>query len=295
MTELIFSDGGAGALQMAMSGGELTVCGAKITVDGEGNETAESFVPAPYTGPRIEGSTDDIAAIWLMADVGDISALHDWRSRLELLNGIFDIHEMETAGETDREAARARELVSRLERAAEAGAPVRIWWSDAADESCGFCWAMSILEHSRGEVLSVKVPHMWKSASGHPALLGTRGLAPGDFPRLLELEAPVAQEQRRAAAGLWERLVRENSPLRAVINGSLCSVPEDFYDYALRAALPAGEFKVIEAIGRALSEGPPSPGDWWYAFRLRRMLAAGELEQVKQHKRFYFTTLRKKA
>lgn len=31
----------------------------------------------------------------------------------------------------------------------------------------------------------------------------------------------------------WTDLVNENSPLRAVINGKLIGVPEDFYDFRI--------------------------------------------------------------
>lgn len=85
----------------------------------------------------------------------------------------------------------------------------------------------------------------------------------------------------------------ENAPLRAVINGVPCSVPEDFYDYALYNAFPQGEFKVVEALGRAIGKGPGGVSDWWYAHRLRHMIAAGIVEVVAEGEKFYYTTVKK--
>ncbi len=48
--------------------------------------------------------------------------------------------------------------------------------------------------------------------------------------------------------------MRENASLRAVINGSLIGVPNDFYDFALRSNIPDGEFKVAQLIGKTMSQ-----------------------------------------
>jgi len=117
---------------------------------------------------------------------------------------------------------------------------------------------------------------------------------PEDFCSLLRYEKPVEYDERRAIAHLWEVLVSENAPLRAVLNGELRSVPEDFYDYVLYEVFPKGNFKVAEAIGRALGKGPGGISDWWYARRIRQMIACGELEIIEEGKKFYYSAVRKR-
>ena len=50
----------------------------------------------------------------------------------------------------------------------------------------------------------------------------------------------------------WLPLREENAPLRAVINGQLHRVGEDFYDPFIRARIPDGAFQVAQLIGEVL-------------------------------------------
>lgn len=74
-------------------------------------------------------------------------------------------------------------------------------------------------------------------------------------------------------------MVHENAPLRAVVNGSLIGVPKDFYDFALRANMPDGEFKVAQLIGKTLGQ-ISGVGDRWLFLRIQAMLRSGELITV---------------
>ena len=58
------------------------------------------------------------------------------------------------------------------------------------------------------------------------------------------------------------QLQEENAPLRAVINGRLHSVPEDFYDGMLLSRLPeAGQtIRLAELLGRTLGSASPASG-----------------------------------
>ena len=296
MIELIFSDGGAAALGIAKrTGDKSSICHAEICTDHDGNETTREFTPPPYTGPMIDGDFSDIAAIWLMGDVGDISALPDWSSRLKIVREISDIHGLEDDEWLDKEEERAAALVDRLKNAAESGEAVRIWWSDIAHETCGYYWAMSILKDAKGIISNIKIPRLLSARDGYKAVNRTDDLQPQDCYALLPLEKQVDKDERNAIAAHWDTLVRENAPLRAVVNGLPCSVPESFYDYALLRAMPDGEFKVIEAIGRALINGPGGVSDWWYARRILRLIDRGELEVAEGGGKLYYTTLRKAA
>lgn len=296
MIELIFSDSGAAALAMAKSPGKpAAIHNMEITTDTQGNETIRELPVEPYYGPAVEGDASDIAALWLLGDVGDISDLSDWSSRLKILREISHTDALETDEWVEEEAVRAHALVARLEQAAEAGEPIRIWWSDLAHETCGYYWAMHLLKNANGPITSVKVPRIWLGEDRLTIVNGTGELEPEAFASLLTQERTVEPAERKSLAHLWEKLVSENAPLRAVLNGVPYSVPEDFYDYLLRRAFPAGEFPVIEAIGRALGRGPGGIGDWWFAYRLRHMIAQGELEVVIPNPKFYSTIIRKAA
>ena len=85
-----------------------------------------------------------------------------------------------------------------------------------------------------------------------------------------ELTRPVL----RMLALEWERLREENAPLRAVVNGRVMGVSEDFYDPVLRRCFTEKPQKVANVLGQALVQ-LSGVGDWLLARRLRAMAEAG--------------------
>lgn len=287
MIELIFNSSGAGSLAQAKQSGDNLSSNVRIITDSEGNEIIAEIPSIPYDGPTIEGSTSDIACLWLMADVGDISNLFDLSSRQELLHDISAIHNIDTNW-IDEDSADAAATINRLSNAAKAGEHIRIWWSECADETCGFYWAMTLLEDAKGLVTAIIIPNAIHRTNGYEIIRGTGNLHPNEFSSLLELEREINAQERAFYADHWRRLAQENTPLRAVINGIPFSVSEDFYDDILRQAFPQSDtFTVAEALGSVLTAVPTGVGDWWYAKRIRHMIDASELKVVQDAESFY--------
>ena len=89
-------------------------------------------------------------------------------------------------------------------------------------------------------------------------------------------------------ASRWRELQQENAPLRAVVNGQVRSVREDFYDEMIRRHIPEGQTKIANIIGDVLGREKPGIGDVWLAERIRWMLSTGELRMVREDpERFY--------
>lgn len=93
-----------------------------------------------------------------------------------------------------------------------------------------------------------------------------------------DIAAPLAEELTRPVLRMlaleWERLREENAPLRAVVNGRVMGVSEDFYDPVLRRCLTEKPQKVANVLGQALVQ-LSGVGDWLLARRLRAMAEAG--------------------
>lgn len=81
--------------------------------------------------------------------------------------------------------------------------------------------------------------------------------------------------------------------LRAVINGKLIGVPEEFYDHIIKKEIPDDEFKMARLIGKILGRYPIGIGDWWYAKRIIKMIDQGELVVVRKQKEIYLQVLKK--
>ena len=128
----------------------------------------------------------------------------------------------------------------------------------------------------------------------HGAVLFELGeLSPGDWAAYLPLEREIPKSVRRAVAMEWSRLRAENAPLRAVINGRLHSVSEDFYDAFIRAHIPDGTFRVAQLIVEVLGRCQLGVGDWWIAKRIQTMENLGELITVSKGDCFYRNEMRR--
>ena len=118
-------------------------------------------------------------------------------------------------------------------------------------------------------------------------------LSPGDWAAYLPLEREIPKNVRRAIAMEWSQLREENAPLRAVVNGRLHSVGEDFYDPFIRAQIPDGIFRVAHLIGDVLGRYQLGIGDWWIAKRIQAMETQGELITVSKGDGFYRNEMRR--
>ena len=103
---------------------------------------------------------------------------------------------------------------------------------------------------------------------------------PGQLYKYLSLEREVSETEKQAQSQLWDDLKAENAPLRAVVNGRLISVPEDFYDHIITKNIPKGEFILARLIGTILLKYPLGLADGWYALRIQKMIAEEQLEML---------------
>lgn len=297
MLELLFSDSACAAMKQ-IKGQQQSIggVGVRMVMDEDGNYSTEPFTPEPYTGPTLEGSFQDVIGFWLAASMGDISDSHNWMDRLIWMNKMLLAYDDEPfePGWAEQEAKHAADETARLLNAAKQGEPIRIWWSDAPDESSGFYWAMWLLRETNATILSVKLPPFLLHEQEILEFRSCGEVPPELFVQLCSLEHEVSSNERNFYATRWQDLMTENAPLRAVVNGTLLSVSEDFYDYSLRQALPTEPCRVAMVIGTALIHGPSGVSDWWYLNRLNRWIEEGKVLLLERKQPFYGSLIQKK-
>ena len=86
---------------------------------------------------------------------------------------------------------------------------------------------------------------------------------------------------------LWVELQEENTPLRAIINGKIMSVGEDFYDFLIWKELTKKPIKEARLIGNILGKDPISIGDWWYAKRIQQFIEQGNIKVMEDSENSY--------
>jgi hypothetical protein len=107
-------------------------------------------------------------------------------------------------------------------------------------------------------------------------------ISPEQVYDFLSYEHTFTTREKRMQSDLWRVLKTENSPLRAVVNGSLMSVPEHFYDHLILQHLPDNEFMMATLIGKLLRQYQIGVGDWWYALRIDTMIEEHQVNVIAE-------------
>ena len=236
------------------------------------------------------GNAGDVLGLSLGLDMGDIREPLG-RGRQELLRQWYDGND-EAAG---RDWQETLESADRL-RALGPGDTVRIWVDHTPASACGLLHAASLLEKTGAAVSVVFLPPWRERPDGVvETYLGWGEMEPERFGHFLSREEPVPPVALRAMASRWRELQQENAPLRAVVNGQVRSVGEDFYDEMLRRHIPEGQTKIAHIIGEAIGRERPGIGDIWLAERIRWMLSAGELRMVREDQEMFYSSVVERA
>ena len=297
MLELCFSQSARGGLRCAQhcGGGGRKVFGVIVGRDDGRPATRKEIRQAQKQAQRkrealdreaipLGGNPSDVLALSLGLDMGDIREPLG-EARRELLRRWYDGND-EAA---DQDWQETLESADRL-RACGPGDTIRIWADRTPHSACGLLHAASLLKDTKAAVHVVFLP-LWRETGDGKTLvsyLGWGEVEPELFGHFLSREEPLPPLILRAMASRWRELQQENASLRAVVNGQVRSVREDFYDEMIRRHIPEGQTKIANIIGDVLGREKPGIGDVWLAERIRWMLSAGELRMVREDpERFY--------
>lgn len=265
MIEVIFSDSAAGGLKCARS---------------FSHELWES----------------KIVCLGIMADIGDITKPMFGEYRYKL---IYKMLYQEQWGEDKEMKAELRQLgksyaknYTRLKRGLKDGEPVRVWYDGTASSMCGMLWLSELLAKYNAEVFAVELSRFNDQVNAE--LDGARVIRrdwgecePREFAEALLLSRRVSLKELTENAMNWQRLVNENSRLRAVIADHVVSVPVRFYDFLLLRYLRMRPIREAVLIGKILGENPLGVGDWWFARRIEYFIRRKSIVILEDNKQKY--------
>ncbi len=280
MIELAFGESSAGGLKVAksMKKGD-SISGVAAIIGGTLKEQREAKKPCIWSGIARGSSPTDVEALTLALDIGDISDMNTGvNARKKILDELFaDFPDVsEGIVKTNQHA------LSRLQEAKATLEPVRMWvCAGNPEELCGLYFVCHLLLDTQTPLSVVRVPEQIAKDNRIVSYRHIGEIVPEALGACTAYEEPISELRRCIYANTWIDLVHENAPLRAVINGSIIGVPEDFYDFALRANMLDGEFKVAQLIGKTLGQ-ISGVGDRWLFLRIQVMLRSGELITVSE-------------
>lgn len=287
MIEVLFGESEAGSMKCAKSRKSLCRSDGPVAVIG----TPPAHIRTPQEWIPVPGDPSEVVALPYMLDMGDIRRPADSDGRLEFLLALHTQNawsDSPSFREDVREEIRQsfqeyRRLLSLLDTRRE----IRIWYSQAPYALCGFCWLCRELYHTDCTIHTVELPLFQQEAHTLQKFRNWGEVNHTQFGTFLSFQKTLTKLERNMYAQTWEMLKEDNSPLRAVINGELTGVPEDFYDFLIRKALTASPIKEARLIGNILGKYPVLLNDGWYAARIEHMIQAGEIRILENSPKKY--------
>ena len=237
----------------------------------------------------------EVVCLGFMLDIGDITVPVDSEYRKNLIYEMLYQDQWEHRPEVAEELKETGSIyVKQLEKIRthlEKGGEIRIWYSDSPYAKCGFCFLCHWLRMFENTIYVVKLPEYREKGNVIISFQGWGEVAPEEFEWFLQYEKELSKLERKRYAECWNELMKDNSPLRAVINGQLVSIEEDFYDFLIWKKLTRKPVKQARLIGDILGYYPLGIYDWWYARRIDKYIAEGKIKVVEDSKRKYTRTI----
>ncbi len=291
MIEVLFGESEAGSMKAAKNKFVAGTVNGPVSVWMAGKKMPPR---KPFAG-WIEGTPDEVICLGFMMDIGSIKEPMDSPCRKELIGSMYAQNQWEQDEETIKELKNAGDAyvneLYRLKRFLDNGESVRIWYSDAPYSRCGLYSLCQILKDYENKISAVKLPEYVVRDTNIVSYQSWNEVSAEEFAGFLPHERSLSEEEVRMYNTLWGILVEENSPLRAIVNNRLLSVPEDFYDFLILERLTGAPLKEARLIGDILGQSQLGVGDWWYALRIEHYIRQGKIRIVEDSKSTYARTI----
>ncbi|MDQ7096481.1 DUF3658 domain-containing protein [Desulfosporosinus sp. PR] len=275
MLEVVFNDSAKGAMKAAKNYNKENMMGSVMGYIGKKPSKKES--EKRFEGEAIGGSSQDVVCIGFSLDIGDIVNEIDSKERKSEFIRVYGSVNFEES-EIEQFFKSQREDFEKLLVTAKSGETIRVWRSNAPFSACAFAFLCDTLRNIDCKISMIFMPEYWKTSEDTiQSCTDWAELTPSQFYRFLPLEREVSNVEKRLQSRLWNDLKQENAPLRAIVNGKLISVPEDFYDHLIIKNIPDREFVMAQLMGTILGRYSLGVGDGWYALRIQKMIAENKL------------------
>lgn len=239
----------------------------------------------------IEGTPEEVICLGFLLDIGDIRENVNSAYRKTLIHDLYTQEAWGKNPEVDAEFWNLADIyvreLQRLKNYLKKGETIRIWYSDAPYSVCGFYHVCSILSEANNQIRVVKLPEHIVRGSEVISYQHWGEVAAEEFAGFLPYERELSREEVRMYRALWMELQEDNMPLRAVINGKVMGVGEEFYDFLIWKELSQKPIKEARLIGNILGKYPISIGDWWYAKRIQQFIEQGNIKVMEDSENSY--------
>jgi hypothetical protein len=238
----------------------------------------KAFGLEPSFGGEVIQIEDDLA-------VGPISGIYTqegigarkqwWR---EVLAG-GDYEGIVDDGSTGDDHAKVAALKQRLD--GDAKEVLWIWAAQNKHDVSGYYWLISQLKEYRGRVFILYLNNLpfinEKGAIFYPKNLFE--IPAREFLKARKLARPITPSEFEVDSDEWDRLCHEDTGVRILEGGKkLTSHPYTYFDEEFRKFITGDWIKASRLIHQFLGKGKETTGDAYLLWRIKQMVAAGELD-----------------
>jgi Protein of unknown function/Domain of unknown function (DUF1835) len=185
---------------------------------------------------------------------------------------------VDTPGRVD-DNEKVAALKQRLE--ADAKEIVWIWAAQNKHDVSGYYWLMSQLKDFQGRIFILYLNNLpFINEKGMIFYPDNLFQIPGkEFLKARKLARPITLSEFEIDPDEWTRLCQEDKGVRILEGGKkLAQYPYTFFDEELRKFISGDWIKVSKLIGQFLSKGKQTTGDAYLLWRIKQLVAAGELD-----------------
>jgi len=197
-----------------------------------------------------------------------------WR---EILSGGDYDGLVDKAGKDDN--VRVAELKQRLEE--DQKEIVWIWAAQNKHDVSGYYWLMSQLKDFQGRIFILYLNNLpfinEKGLIFYPENLFQ--IPPKEFLKARKLARPITLSEFEIDPDEWNRLCQEDKGVRILEGGKkLSQHPYEYFDDELRKFISGDWVKASKLIGQFLNKAKQTTGDAYVLWRIKQLIAAGELD-----------------
>ena len=287
MIEVLFGESEAASMKAAKSMKIVGYVNGPTSLLVTGKETPPERTFAGW----VEGTSEDVVCLGFMLDIGNIKEPIDSPYRKNLIYSMYAQNQYVKNPEIDQELKLTGEVylneLLRLKEYLENGETIRVWYSDTPYSICGFYSLCQILQKYKNEIHIVKLPEYMVRKTSIISYRNWGEVSAEEFAEFLTYESVLTKEEVRMYAQLWTELTEDNSPLRAMINGKVTGVSEDFYDFLIWKRLTRKPIKEARLIGDILGCFQIGMGDWWFARRIEHFIQQDKIKVINDSENKY--------
>ena len=158
---------------------------------------------------------------------------------------------------------------------------VWVWAAQNKHDVSGYYWLMSQLKDFQGRIFILYLNNLpfinEKGLIFYPENLFQ--IPPKEFLKARKLARPITLSEFVIDPDEWNRLAQEDKGVRILEGGKkLSQYPYTYFDEELRKFITGDWIKASKLIGQFLSKAKKTTGDVYMLWRIKQLVAAGELD-----------------